>query len=253
MILLHKLLPALVSPLAITLFLMVIALLTRRLWPIGLAALILLVASNPILARMGQQYLEKGQVLRPVAIVKPADAIIVLSGMVETISGMDGKTVYEFNGAVDRYEAGIRLKKEGKAPQLVFTRGLLPWIKGRPEGEILAELATERGVAPTEILLTRKVENTSDEASAVAQLLPPGSRVILVTSAFHMPRAELVFLEQGLKVDPYPVDFRTLAVHASAMDLVPQAGSLSKNSHVLRQLLGRLYYQTKIHIAKLTR
>ncbi|MEP0944421.1 MAG: YdcF family protein [Rhizobiaceae bacterium] len=246
---LHKLLPALVSPLAITLFLMVIALLSRRLWPIGLAMVVLLVGSNPMLAQMGQQYLEKGQVLRPVDTVEPADAIVVLSGMVETISEMEGKLSYEFNGAVDRYEAGIRLMKAGKAQKLIFTRGFLLWSKGRPEGEILAEFAIDRGIDQDKILLTRKVENTSDEAKAVAELLSSGQRTILVTSAFHMPRAQPLFAQQDLRIDPFPVDFKSQAVEFNLMHLVPQAGALSGNTRVMRELLGRLYYHIKSSFA----
>ena len=40
-------------------------------------------------------------------------------------------------------------------------------------------------------------------------MLPKNSKVILVTSAFHMPRAQKVFQNQNLKVIPYPVDFRS--------------------------------------------
>ena len=40
-------------------------------------------------------------------------------------------------------------------------------------------------------------------------LLGPGSRWLLITSAYHMPRAMGVFRKAGLKVEPWPVDYRT--------------------------------------------
>ena len=55
---------------------------------------------------------------------------------------------------------------------------------------------------------TPPVVNTAEEAAAIRQLLPTGARVLLVTSAFHMRRAQRLFERQGLKVLPFPVDFQ---------------------------------------------
>ena len=59
MIWIHKLLPALVSPLAVALFLLFVSVIFRRAWPTVLAILVLLVASNPLVARMGVAYLTR--------------------------------------------------------------------------------------------------------------------------------------------------------------------------------------------------
>lgn len=246
MIFVHKLLPAIVSPVALVLLLMLVSLVARRFWPLFLALILLVVAANPLVARYGLQYLEKDAVLRQIESVENSDAVVVLSGMVSPILGDAGHTQYEFNDAVDRFEAGIRLKQELKAPKLVFTRGKLPWSTGQPEGEVLAKLALQRGISPKDILITREVQNTSDEAIAVAELLGTEQRVILVTSAFHMPRAAPLFVQQGLKVDPFPVDFRSPSVKFTVLDLVPQAEALFDSSHVVRELLGRLYYRIRL-------
>lgn len=245
MIWLHKILPALVSPLALTIFLLLLSVFTSRIWPIMLAIVVLLIASNPLVPRMGFQYLEKDQMLRPHSEVEQANAIVVLSGMIHTVSGNTNRYHYEFNGLVDRFEAGIRLMKQQKASKLIFTRGHLPWTIGKSEGEVLAELAIDRGIDPQRIALTRKVENTSDEAEAVAEILTAKDRVILVTSAFHMPRASLMFLQQDIVVDPYPVDFLSGVDKFSVLDLVPSAGAMAGTTLVLRELLGRWYYHAR--------
>lgn len=250
MIILHKLLPLLVSPLVLALFLGILALILRRTLPAWLAIILVLVASNPLFARKSMQWLENDQQLRQAQNVEPADVVVVLSGMLVAISRKDGQFGYEFNGAVDRFEAGLRLMQQQKARNLIFTRGHLPWSKGRDEGEVLTELAIERGIDPAKIMLTRRVQNTSDEAAAVFELLEKPHRAILVTSAFHMQRAQFIFSQQGFQVDPFPVDFNSIAIGFSPTDLVPQAGAMYGTTFAFRELLGRFYYRLRTWLKK---
>ena len=55
-------------------------------------------------------------------------------------------------------------------------------------------------------------------------------RVILVTSAYHMPRAKMLFDRAGVKSIPYPTDFKSTGGHLDWMSFVPSAGGLSKTS-----------------------
>jgi uncharacterized SAM-binding protein YcdF (DUF218 family) len=245
MIFLHKIAPLILSPLSLALILLMASLLTNRAWPRVLALVILLVASNPLVARMSVEYLEKDTAYRPVSDLKPTDKAIVLSGMIETVSVNDAAIHYEFNGAVDRYEAAIEILGQNKARKIIFTRGVLPWSTGKPEGEVLAELARKRGIDPENIILTERVQNTDDEAIAIKKLLAPTETPLLITSAFHMPRAQSIFEGHGIRVDPYPVDFHASHVQFSVLDLIPKANALSANSNALRELLGRAYYRLK--------
>ncbi len=207
--------------------------------------MILLVASNPLVARSSLEYLEKDSVFRPIAQLEPANKVIVLSGMIETVDGGGDEILYEFNGAMDRYEAAIELLNQNKAQKVIFTRGLLPWTNGKPEGEVLAQLASERGIKSENILLTGKAQNTSGEAVAVKKLLSAGERPILITSAIHMSRARSIFSRHGIEVDAYPVDFQASANNRSVLDLMPSGEAISFTSLVLRELLGRAYYRLK--------
>ena len=56
--------------------------------------------------------------------------------------------------------AGISLFKENKAPNLILTRGYLPWSVGKPEGEHLKDIAIDLGIPEHKILLTEIVQNT---------------------------------------------------------------------------------------------
>ena len=73
-------------------------------------------------------------------------------------------------------------------------------------------------------------------------MLPINSEIILVTSAFHMPRAEKVFQNQNLKVIPYPVDFRSSEKKIDILDFLPQALAFQDSNFYFREIIGRAYY-----------
>jgi len=245
MIYLHKVLPLLASPLFLVIILVLCGLIFRS-RRAGLAAVgILIVCSLPVLSNKLISYLERDYSLVPPASAKTADAIVVLSGMVRTIDGANGLE-YEWGEASDRIFAGIDLIKENKAPALVLTSGKLPWSVGKPEGEYLRDIAEKLGVSSDVILLTENVQNTDQEAKAVTKLLNKEvPNIILVTSAFHMPRAQKVFEAAGIVVSPFPVDFLSVADKTTLMHFIPSAGAFSDTSFFVREIIGRLYYKLK--------
>lgn len=207
---------------------------------------LLWVLGMPLVADALMRRLETPYHRIPVEQIQQADAIVVLSGM---LSQMDGAPLGEWGEAVDRFEGGIELFRAGKAPLLVFTAGQMPWKQHlRPEGVILAERARRMGVPKGRIRLTSIVANTAQEAVASAELLGVSrsepKRIILVTSAFHMQRAAMVFRSAGFDVVPYPVDFRATDLNrrVTILDFMPDAGGLNDSSMVLRELIGRLVY-----------
>jgi uncharacterized SAM-binding protein YcdF (DUF218 family) len=212
----------------------------------SLVGLVLLfVFSLPILSDRLIAYLEKDYQLEQASNFHTADAIVVLSSMVRTIQAKNG-LFYEWGEASDRIFAGIDLLKEQKAPVLILTRGKLPWSVGKPEGEYLSEVAIKNGVAKERISLTENVENTDQEAQSVKKLLKnKQSKIILVTSAFHMPRAQKVFEAAGVSIIPFPVDFRNDADRLSVLDFIPNAEALRRTSFFIREMIGRLYYNLK--------
>ena len=244
MIYLNKILPLLVSPLFFVLILIILGIFLRS-KKIGLFGIaILIFCSLPIISNNLIAYLEKDYSLQNTSTIDEADAIVVLSGMLTTIKTESGYE-YEFGGAVDRILAGIDLYKDAKAPILILTRGKLPWSLGKPEGEYLKEFATEFGIPKENILLTDNVQNTDQEAKSVKKLLNQNNKIILVTSAFHMPRAKKVFEAAGIKVIPFPVDFQNQESKLTFIDFIPSAGAFFSTSHFVREMIGRAYYSLK--------
>ncbi len=240
---LHKILPLIVSPLGLVFLLLIWAMFRRSTRYLFLAIVILYLASLPAVSNRLVAFLEGDYQRQVTAVAAQADAVVVLSGMVRSIPATNGYHL-EWNNAVDRLFAGIDLIKAKKAPRLVLTRGLLPWDEGPPEGEQLKKVAVEMGVDPQAILLTETVQNTEQEAQAVRKLLPRENlSILLVTSAYHMPRAVQLFSQRGFTVIAYPVDFRAQDTSTSAMDLLPNAGALAETSLFTREMIGRLYYR----------
>ena len=209
MIYINKILPIIVSPLGLIIILLFFGVFRKRMLSSMIALILLIILSLPIVSRQLIKFLEQGYTLISPNNVDTADTVIVLSGMIRTIK-QNNEIYYEFSDAVDRVFAGIELLKLNKAQKIILTRGKLPWSLGMPEGEFLAQFVKSQGINKNQVILTEVVQNTNDEAIAVSKILPKNSKIILVTSAFHMPRAKTVFENQNLKVIPYAVDFRSV-------------------------------------------
>lgn len=112
------------------------------------------------------------------------------------------------------------------------------------EAVIARRVLVGLGVPEADILLETESQNTTQNARYSARILREKgfSRPILVTSAFHMPRAVLNFEKQGIEVVPYPADFWTnrnpRVFHYSR--LRPQSDALSDSAVVLQERLRTL-------------
>lgn len=246
MIYLNKILPVFVLPTGIALILLVVGLALRRRALCWAGVAVLWVASTPLVADALVRAAEGWQVRTAASLAPQVQAIVVLSaGRVEP-PGDSGVSEW---ADPDRFFGGVELYKAGKAKLLVFTGGWAPWRPAaKPEGDVLMGLAVDLGVPRDHIATTERVSTTEEEGRAVASLLaargvkaPP--RVLLVTSAFHMRRAHMLFVRAGIDTVPFPVDFKVSAgKRFEIRDLLPNGGSLAKSEFALRELYGVAYY-----------
>ncbi len=106
--------------------------------------------------------------------------------------------------------------------------------------------ARDFGVPASALATTGKASNTEQEAEGVAQLLgvgksPTTPRILLVTSAYHMSRAEMLFRRAGLEVIPFPVDFQT-KLGITPRSFIPNGDALHQTDAALHEIYGRVYY-----------
>ncbi len=166
------------------------------------------------------------QIAAPAAQIVQADAIVVLGGMLTWVPSKQG-LVTEW-GDPDRFFAGVDLMVAGRAPILIFTGSKFPWDLGlEAEGHVLKRYAQRMNIPADKIWVTADVQNTEQEAVEVGKLLkaPSGEskKIILVTSAFHMKRAKMLFVKLGLDVGPYSVDFKSSQTALTPMSFLPNA------------------------------
>ncbi len=245
MIYLHKLVPLLLSPIVIVCALVVYGAIRRnpKVALIGIAVLYLF--STPVVSNQFIRFAENLAVKANPETVPAASAIVVLSGMLTSVASSGG-SVKEWSDP-DRFFGGIELYKLGKSKKLVFTGGLLPWEKNAtPEGVTLKKFALSMGVPEHDIFVTGEAQNTEQEASAVKRLLNQKKpSILLVTSAFHMPRAQLLFEREGFVVYPYTVDFKVDTSLMTVMDWLPNPHALYLTDTAIREQIGLLYYRVK--------
>ena len=242
MIYLHKILPTFVLPIMLVIIVILIGLNRNKKKLIYIALGVLYILSTPIFSNNFFKLVEGNEYRKPISAIDSADAIVVLSGMLE-INEVGDSTYIEW-GDPDRFFGGIALFKAGKAQKLVFTGGKMPWDKAKKtEGEVLKEYAISNGIASEKIFVTKDVENTADEAVAVKELISPSKRITLVTSAYHMYRAKWLFEKQGFEVLPYKVDYKTVGnKQLTLIDFLPSAINLESTEIGIREIIGRIYY-----------
>ncbi len=139
-----------------------------------------------------------------------------------------------------RVVEGVRLflALEGK-PTLWFVGGEGFEGSGVP---LMAQAAWELGVPKEKVRWLTASRNTWEDAALVAQHL--SGPFILVTSAFHMPRALQCFWAQDLTPVPAPCDLRAAAFRG-VRSYVPSVQNLSASALALREYLALLWYRLR--------
>ena len=186
--------------------------------------------------------------------VPTAEAIVLLGGGTEP-SAPPRPTV-EVNSAGDRVLYAARLYQKGRAPLILLSGGEISWLNegSSTPSEDMAEILRFIGIPGDALILENESKNTYENAVFSYELLSERdiSRILLVTSAIHMPRAAAVFEKQGFEVIPMPVDYSVTEAQPAEdgpngwitkiLDIIPTSSSLSLTTNALKEYLGMLVY-----------
>ena len=249
---LSKLLSLLVYPLSQALLLAALALLALWLGRRRLAGCTLLLAvawlylcSTAWFADYLAATLEDDYPPTALSVIPAVDAIVVLGGAVRGDTHLG--TLGDLNESADRLLHAALLYRAGKAPRVLLSGGGAPGV--RPEAELMAELLEVMGVPRRAMLLEDRSRTTYDNALYSAVLLNQegARRILLVTTATHMRRAEGLFTAQGLEVVPAPTDYQRLVAPEAATlpPWAPEVGNLQRSTRALHEWAGYWVYRQR--------
>jgi uncharacterized SAM-binding protein YcdF (DUF218 family) len=247
---LSKTLPYLVYPLTVSLVLILLGLLPsrRRVWLLLTGFLILAASSFPPVARGIYGSLEARYPPVEIGKLPNADAIVLLGGALRL--PVPPRTDFELAEASTRVRYAAKLFQAGKAKRVLISGGNAFAQKRGSQGEahyIQAFLA-ELGVPAEAMLLESQSRNTWENAVETKRVLDRDGlkRVLLVTSAAHMPRALASFRAAGIDATPAPTDYRVdERDEPTLLKFLPSAEALSTTTEGLREYLGQAVYRLR--------
>ena len=256
---LSKLLPLFFYPLGLACVFLLFSLL--MLWKrprvaamaIALALTVLRVSGNAWVSHSLVRSLEWQNL--PLAEIPSSEAIVVLGGA--TKSATPPRPGVDLNETGDRVIYAAQLYRQKKAPIIILSGGRIDWRgSGSSESADMATILTSIGI-PTEAIVQEPDSlNTYENAVNVRKILAARGirRVLLITSAMHMPRSLLIFKRQGIDVIPAPTDFlisqgeiEELAStpKAAILNLFPDSDNLQQFTSAVKEYIGTVVYRLR--------
>jgi uncharacterized SAM-binding protein YcdF (DUF218 family) len=238
-----------IQPLNLAIFLLLAGLLAamigrRRLAATGgvLAFLILALSAWTSLGAMMLNPLEE-RFARP-PLPEKVDGIVVLGGGFEgAINLVRGG--YELNSGGDRMVETAVLARRFPTAKVIVSGGTGElFLEGEGDAATAPRLLTALGVTADRLILENKSRNTYENAVFTKELVTPkpGETWLLVTSAFHMPRAKALFDKAGFATVPWPVDYRTSGREGIGLFRDNPADSLQATTMAIREWIGLIAY-----------
>ena len=178
--------------------------------------------------------------------INGVDGIIVLGGG-GNVDVWQRWNLPELGEGGDRYTAALKLYRDHPKSIIVFTGGSGnlrdAFNSSASESDLAREFFLAQGIQPERLVLETSSRNTAENAKFTLKLLQPkqDTKWVLVSSAFHMPRAMRSFQTAGWRnLTAYPVDFRTASFGS-------QSGwnferNLKNFNIVIREIVGQLVY-----------
>lgn len=172
------------------------------------------------------------------------DVVILLGGGARAgVPDYDGQDQIG-TAAANRFLTALRIQK-GKHIPILLSGGTV--LKGDAnEAEIEKRMLLSLGVDEQDIYMDEQSRNTAENAAFSKAICTRQGWVhpIVVTSAFHMPRAARFFTREGLDFTPYPCDYRTAGVTSiTAYSFIPQSFILFNTCLCLKEYVGMIAVQ----------
>ncbi|PRD42268.1 YdcF family protein [Phyllobacterium phragmitis] len=178
------------------------------------------------------------------ALPERIDGIVVLGGFMEgEVNASRGG--HEINGAGDRIIETMRLARLYPEARIVVSGGEGTFFTDSvPDAISARQLFRNFGLTGERLSFEAESRNTYENAVYSRELVKPreGETWLLITSAFHMPRAMGCFRQADFSVIAWPVDYLTRRDRGFSIDLQDPVGGLARTTIAVREWLGLQSY-----------
>lgn len=186
----------------------------------------------------------------PMAANEKYDIGIVLGGM----TGYDRVNKEgHFNASSDRFIQTALLYKKGHIKKIIASGGQNGMFNedNFMEADFVAKNLMDLGIPAADIWIENQSKNTVENAGFSKQMIDRHggikTKAVLITSAFHIPRATLTFEQAGIAVRPYPCAFSILpsATKFSSATMIPASWAMENWGGFFREMIGITYLKLK--------
>ncbi|MBN2255308.1 MAG: envelope biogenesis factor ElyC [Deltaproteobacteria bacterium] len=138
-----------------------------------------------------------------------------------------------------RLAEGISLWRQNPGSRLVLSGGAV--FDSMSEAKMMERAATELGVPPDQVILEGQSRDTIEEVRLLKSIVKDDP-FLLVTSAYHMPRAMAMFKKEGIRPIPAPADYQVKQPPArSPASFFPHADNIDNAQTAIHEYLGMMW------------
>jgi uncharacterized SAM-binding protein YcdF (DUF218 family) len=247
-----KVLTALASPVALSLLALLYAGFSRRRtsrFACFIAAILLVLFGSESGSRFFLRSLESRYRSNTVASAPAAPAIVVLGGGLANVN--DPARTVELGQNSERLWTAVELYRAGKSPLILVSGGNAFPNKNAPnvaESALAARMLRAWDVPPAAILTEEESRETHENAVFSQRILAQKGidRILLVTSAVHLPRASATFRRAGFTVFPVPADYLVSDENQGILlSILPNAAALADSGLAIKEWIGIVAYRLR--------
>ena len=202
----------------------------------------IVLAASPVVAHVAIRSLEAEYPRRTA--VPDVQAMVVLAGGIRTPG--DRLTDAELRpDSITRTVCAAALARRDPVPLVVLSGGRVdPDQTGPTPAVLMRELIEALGVPSASLRTETRSRTTFENASETWRLLQSLGvrRIVLVTDAFHLPRAVRVFEAQGFEVTPWGCNYRAGDFPLDPLDWLPSASAAQALHAAVHEWVGLLWY-----------
>jgi uncharacterized SAM-binding protein YcdF (DUF218 family) len=183
----------------------------------------------------------------------PPDGIVVLGGAISPDLSL-ARGAVALNESAERITVTAELARRYPNARIIFSGGTGSMRYNAPlEAPIAVKEFEALGIAHNRVTAEEQSRNTVENAvfSHLIADPKPGERWLLVTSAFHMPRAISAFRAAGFPIEAYPVDWRTRGPIDARHPFFSFIGGLAMTDVAMHEWVGLIAYRLTGRTAEL--